>query len=144
MKMRKKSSKLRKNNGLTGWSGLAARTAAMMTASAEVIAVRTQRMANAQLPLSNKDAREMRRMVEEKVEAGAESARAVTLPLASQMFGLMPDMLRVAASPDLSTLAARQARLNRKLQQGAVSLSHTAMMPFFKRARANAKRLRKA
>ncbi len=142
MKKRRRSRKL-KTSPLTGWAGLAMKTAAMMTASAEVIATRTQRMATAKLPLSDKDAREMRRMVEEKVEAAAESAQAVALPMATQMFGLMPDMLRVATSPNLSTLAARQARLNHKLQQSAVSLSNTAMAPFSKRARANAKRLRK-
>ncbi|HVZ30727.1 MAG TPA: hypothetical protein VG839_10065 [Asticcacaulis sp.] len=115
----------------------------MMTASAEVIAVRTQRLAVAPLPLPDKDAREVRRMVQEKAEAAVESVRAVAMPLATQTFGLLPDMLRVAASPDLSTLAARQARLGRKLQQKAVGLSHAAMTPFFKRARANAQRLRR-
>jgi hypothetical protein len=142
MKKRRKSRKSL-TGGLSGWAGLAVKTAAMMTASAEVIAARTHQLATAKTPLSGKDAHEAHRMVAEKAEAAAESARAVAMPAATQLIGLMPDMLRVAASSDLATLAARQARLNRKLEQGILGLSHAAMTPFFKRARANARRLRK-
>jgi hypothetical protein len=135
MKKRRKSTKRLKSNAFTSWSKLVVKTAAMMTASAEVIVARTQRLATAPLPLSTNDAREVHRMVAEKAEAAIESAQAIT----PHMINLLPDMLRVAASSGLSVL---QARLNRKLQEGSVSMGNAAMTPFFKRARANARRRR--
>lgn len=144
MKKRRKSSKFLKNNALSSWSNLAVKTAAMLTASAEVIAARTRRLAVAPRPLPARDAREVQRMVAEKAEAVVESAHAVVRPLAVHAIGVLPDLVRVAASPDLGTLAARQARLGRKLQRKAAALGHAAVTPFAKRAGANARRLRKA
>jgi len=65
------------------WNALAAQTAEMILASAQVIGHRTRRMALAGAAPSARDRREFTLMTREKVEAGAQSIQA----MASHLLG---------------------------------------------------------
>lgn len=146
------------------WNDLAVRTAEVMLASAQVIAHRTSRMALAGAAPNARDRRELALMGQEKIEAGAQSARAMAAhmmtrrqPAGAQAFKDMQRgtaaFLSLAASRTPAQVIARQAALARALGQSAVSmasasksvtkLAQRGLKPIHAKATANAKRLRR-
>jgi hypothetical protein len=143
---------------------LAAKTLEMMLASAQVIGHRTGRIALAGAAPNARDQREFALMGQEKIEAGAQSAQAMTAHMmsTSQSWGVFAfhQLLRnsaafmsLASSRTPSQLIARQAALGRALGQSAISmagvsknatkLAHRGLKPIHAKATANAKRLGK-
>ncbi|MDI7774179.1 hypothetical protein [Asticcacaulis sp. EMRT-3] len=104
----------RNTNPFMLWFDFNMEAAAMLTASAEVIAQRTTRMATASLPLSARDQREFTKMSAEKGEAAFESLMAM---------GMASMALPFNAS-------------------SALKIAHAGLKPVSRRAQANAKRLR--
>jgi hypothetical protein len=146
------------------WSDLATTTLEMMLASAQVIGHRTGRMARAGPAPNARDRREFALMGQEKIEAGAQSARAMAAHMMtmSQPWGALAfrhilrnsaAFISLASSRTPSQLIARQAALARALGQSAVSmadvsksaakLAHRGLKPIHAKATANAKRLGK-
>ena len=146
------------------WCDLAAKTQEMMLASAQVIAHRTSRMAGAGLAPGARDRREFALMGQEKIEAGAESAQAMTAQLMSmsQPWGLLAwrhmlqssaAFMALAGSRTPGQIIARQATLARAVGRSAVSLAGASkdaariaqrgLKPIHAKATANAKRLAK-
>jgi hypothetical protein len=144
------------------WNELALNTGEMLTASAQVIAHRTGRMATAGHSPSLRDRREFTRMGVEKVEAAGESLFAmgqhVTQMNAQLALKAWQDALAagtawmaVASSRTLPQMMQRQAKLAKTVSASANSASRlsdaTARMakqglkPIHSRATANAKRL---
>jgi hypothetical protein len=152
------------NNPLSVWTDLAMKTYEMMVASAEVIGHRTGRMAVAG-PIPNaSDQREFALMGQEKIEAAAESARAMaefvmTLnrQLGAQAFSNMltgsTAMISLAASSSVGQSLERQGELVRTMTESAMTasqlpnsaglLAQSAVDPIYSRTRANARRLGK-
>jgi hypothetical protein len=143
---------------------LAAKTLEMMLASAQVIGHRTGRIALAGAAPNARDRREFALMGQEKIEAGAQSARAMVAHMMSttQPWGVFAfhQLLRnsaafmsLASSRTPSQLIARQAALGRALGRSAISmadvsknatkLAHRGLKPIHAKATANAKRLGK-
>lgn len=138
-------------------------TSEMMVASAQVIGHRTERMSNAQLPLSARDAKEFTLMVQEKAEAGQEAALALAeqatrtatrmaMTVPAQMMALGPLAWGLASSQTLPQFIEAQMKLGQALVEpltghdlahAAVTASHAAVKPYHRRATANAKRLRR-
>lgn len=146
------------------WNDLAVKTAEMMLASAQVIAHRTSRMASTGAAPNARDRRELARMGREKIEAGAQSARAMAAHLmrgqqsaTAQAFRDMQRgtaaFLSLATSHTPAQNIARQATLARALGQSALStagasksaakLAQRGLKPIHAKATANAKRLAK-
>jgi hypothetical protein len=146
------------------WSTLALRTIEMLTASAQVIAHRTSRLASAGHSPSLRDRREFSRMGLEKVEAAGESLWAMGQHLTAMNAGLALRAWQDAATAGTAWLSLagsrtwpqavqRQAALARTMSQSAQSASRlsdaTARMatkvlkPIHSRATANARRLRR-
>jgi hypothetical protein len=146
------------------WCDLAAKTQEMMLASAQVIGHRTERMARAGPAPSVRDRREFALMGQEKIEAGMQSAQAMTAQLMSmsQPWGLMAfrhilqsstAFMSLAGSRTPGQLIARQAALARTLGRAGVSLADAStgatrlaqrgLKPIHAKATANAKRLAK-
>lgn len=146
------------------WTDLALQTGSMMLASADVISHRTQRMAQASLPLSARDQAEFTLMGQEKVEAAMEAMQAAGMqmltlnPLAGpklwqDMLAVQSGLLSLAASASLPVVLARNAALGRSLRKAHTSArnlsDHTAttalkaLQPIRTRAMANARRLKK-
>ena len=151
-------------NSYSVWTDLAVKTYEMMVASAEVIGHRTGRMAAAG-PIQNaSDQREFALMGQEKIEAAAESARAMaefvmTLnrqlgAQASQMLTGSTAMISLAASSSIGQSIERQGELVRTITESAIAaspqlpnsaglLALSAVKPIYSRTKANAKRLGK-
>ena len=146
------------------WGDLATKTLEMMLASAQVIGHRTGRMARAGPAPNARDRREFALMGQEKIEAGAQSARAMAAHMMtmSQPWGALAfrhilrnsaAFISLASSRTPSQLIARHAALARALGQSAVSmadvsksaakLAHRGLKPIHAKATANAKRLGK-
>jgi hypothetical protein len=146
------------------WSDLATKTLEMMLASAQVIGHRTGRMALAGAAPNARDRREIALMGQEKIEAGAQSARAMAAHMMTmnQPVGALAfhhilrstaAFLSLVSSRTPSQLLARQAALARALGQSAVSMAdvsinatklvHRGLKPIHAKATANAKRLGK-
>jgi len=144
------------------WTHLAVKTAEMMVASAQVIGHRATRMAGAGLAPGPKDQQEFLLMSQEKFEAAAESAQAMTeLMIATNhrlweqmsagMISGTSAMLSLAANPtleqslqhhtdllDLMQLPARNASM---LADSAAGLARRGLKPIHAKATANARRL---
>ncbi len=146
------------------WTNLAVRTIEMMMASAQVIGHRTTRMAGAGFAPSAKDQEEFALMGQEKFEAAAESAQAMTMHLmklnqrlweqtSARMVEGTTAMLSLAGSQTLGQSVERQAGLFNlvsesaqsmsKLAGSGVTLAHRGLRPIHAKATANARRLGK-
>jgi len=146
------------------WSDLATKALKMMLASAQVIGYRTGRMALAGATPSARDRREFALMGQEKIDAGAQSARAMVAHMMSmrQPWGALAfrhilrnsaAFMSLASSQTPTQLIARQAALARAMAQLAVSmadvsrdatkLAHRGLKPIHAKVTANAKRLGK-
>jgi hypothetical protein len=148
------------------WGTLGMKAMQMSTAAAQVIAIRTTRMAVAGLHPTAADKREMTLMGAEKVDAFTRAGQALAtgaVPLVAGMagqafrsgFDLFNATARLAASRTIPQTMARQRQLAETLmrnaspaQHGAASnatarLAHRALAPVHRKATANAKRLTK-
>ena len=148
------------------WGTLGMKAMQMSTAAAQVIAIRTTRMAAAGLNPSAADKREMTLMGAEKVDAFTRAGQALASGAAPLLAGMAGQALRtgldvlgatanLAASRSLPQTMARQRRLADTLmrhapaaQHGAAAtatarLAHRALAPVHAKATANAKRLTK-
>ncbi|MFP5404992.1 MAG: polyhydroxyalkanoate granule-associated phasin [Gammaproteobacteria bacterium] len=146
------------------WTELALKASEMMVASSQVIAHRTQRMAQAG-PLPNeRDQREFSLMAQEKLDAARESSQAMATQMLSsnqrlgmraynQMLASATAMMSLASSSTPAESAARQARLARAVARSAATgtamsraaarVASRGLDPIHSRATANAKRLGK-
>ena len=151
-------------NPLSVWTDLALNTCEMMVASAEVIGHRTGRMAVAG-PIPNaRDQREFALMGREKIDAAAESARAmaefvmtINCQIGAQAFSQMltgsTAMISLAASSSIGQSIERQGELVRTMTDSAITasqlpnsaglLAQSAVEPIYSRTKANARRLGK-
>jgi hypothetical protein len=149
-------------NPFSVWTDLAVKTYEMMVASAEVIGHRAGRMATAG-PIPNaSDQCEFAMMGQEKIEAAAESARAMAefvmslnrqleSQAISQMLTGSTAMISLATSSSVGQSIERQGELIRTMTESAITLSqlpnsvglfaHSAVKPLYSRKKANAKRL---
>ncbi|WP_158883820.1 polyhydroxyalkanoate granule-associated phasin [Rhodanobacter sp. L36] len=136
-------------NPFAMWTTLATKSAEMLLASGEVVAHRSQRMASMGANPDAADRREMGRMVQEKVDASAESAQAMSMKAASLYQASMMQWLNLAnrqaaalcgigTSPRISADVAAK-----KTMRAAAEIATAGMAPFHRRATGNAKRLRK-
>jgi len=148
------------------WGTLGMKTMQMSAAAAQVIAIRTTRMAVAGLNPTASDQRENSRMVSEKVDAFSRAGQALAsgaVPLVAGMAGqawraswdLLNASAQLAASRSLPQTMQRQRRLADTLMRslpsvhhGAAStaaarLAHKALAPVHRKATANQKRLTK-
>src|SRR5512137_3174057 len=147
-------------NPFSVWTDLAMNTCEMMMASAEVIGHRTGRMAVAG-PIPNaSDQREFALMGQDKIEAAAESARAMAefvmtmnRQLGAQAFSQMLTGFSLAASSSIGQSLERQGDLVRTMTESAITasqlpnsaglLAQSAVKPIYARTKANARRLGK-
>jgi hypothetical protein len=151
-------------NPISVWTDLALNTCEMMMASAEVIGHRAGRMAVAG-PIPNaSDQREFALMGQEKIEAAAESARAMAefvmtmnRQLGAQAFSQMltgsTAMISLASSSSVGQSIERQGELVRTMTESAITasqlpnsaglLAQSAVEPIYSRTKANAMRLGK-
>jgi len=115
------------------WFDLAMRSTQLMQVSAEVILLRSNRLARMGAQPSPAEQRELRRMVEEKIHASMESAVAMSLRAMSDYQSLLwqPFTGRFDTAP-----------LTRAAGAGSQIVS-AGLAPFHRRARRNAKRLRR-
>jgi hypothetical protein len=146
------------------WTDLATKTLEMTLASAQVIGHRTGRMARAGPAPNARDRHEFALMGQEKIEAGAQSARAMAAHMMSlrppsgalafgPMFRTAAALMALASSRTPSQLIARQAAFACAVGQSAISmadvsksaikLAHRGLNPIHAKATANAKRLGK-
>ena len=149
-------------NPISVWTDVALKTCEMMMASAEVIGHRTGRMAVAGPIPSASDSREFALMGREKIEAAAESARAMAefvmtmnRQLGAQAFSQMltgsTAMISLASSSSVGQSIERQGELVRTIAESAIKVSQlpnsagllaqSAVKPIHSRTKANAKRL---
>jgi hypothetical protein len=164
--MKSRSSALLYANPFLLWNSLGVKALQMSNAAAQVIAIRTTRMAVHGLNPNAADRREMTLMGAEKVDAFSRAGQALatgTLPLVAGMAGqamrtgmeLFNASTQLAASRTIPQTMARQRKLAHTLmrsapaaQHGAASnatarLAHRALAPVHQKATANAKRLTK-
>ncbi|MET0331218.1 MAG: hypothetical protein ABW154_07300 [Dyella sp.] len=115
------------------WFDLAARSTQMMQASAEVMMRRTYGMARMGATPSVADQRELRLMVDEKVQASFESAMAMWLRAMRNSQTLM--FQAFTGRIDAASLAS--------MARTGSEIANAGLTPFHRRVRSNAKRLRK-
>ena len=162
--MKSRSSTALLANPFMLWGTLGVKAMQMSTAAAQVIAIRTTRMATHGLHPNAADKREMKLMSAEKVDAFsragqalAEGAAPLLAGMAGQAFKTSLDVFnataQLATSRTIPQTMARQRKLADTLmrststtQQGAAStatakLAHRALAPVHQKATANAKRL---
>ena len=148
------------------WSTFGLKMLQMSTAAAQVIAMRTTRMATHGLNPNAADRREMHRMGAEKVDAFSRAGTALATGAMPLLFGmavqawrtgfeLWTASTRLAASRSIPQTMARQRQLAGTLMRGAAAaghgatsaatarLAHRALAPGHRKAAANAKRLSK-
>ncbi len=151
-------------NPLSVWTDLALNTCEMMVASAEVIGHRAGRMAIAGPIPDARDQNEFALMGREKIEAAAESARAMAefvmtmnRQLGAQAFSQMltgsTALISLAASSSVGQSIERQGELVRTMTESAITasqlpnsaglLAQSAVKPIYSRTKANARRLGK-
>ena len=144
------------------WTDLALQTGEMLAASAQVIGLRTGRMAVAGPLPSARDQREFALMAQEKFDAASASAAAMAGQWLSigGGFGIQVwhdllqagiAMLSLASSRTVQQSIDRQAELTRTLKRSAASASrlgtagarvaHQGLQPIHAAATANARRL---
>ncbi len=149
-------------NPLSVWTDLALNTCEMMVASAEVIGHRAGRMAIAGPIPDARDQNEFALMGREKIEAAAESARAMAefvmtmnRQLGAQAFSQMltgsTALISLAASSSVGQSIERQGELVRTMTESAITasqlpnsaglLAQSAVEPIYSRTKANARRL---
>ncbi len=160
--MKSRSSAVLYANPFLLWSTLGVKAIEMSTAAAQVIAIRTTRMAAHGLNPNAAERREMTRMGAEKVDAFSRAGQALAtgaLPLVAGMAGqawrtsldLVHASTRLAASRTLPQTLARQRKLADTLMRHApvaaskatAQLAHRALAPVHQKATANARRLTK-
>ena len=164
--MKSRQSALLYANPFLLWGTLGVKAMQMSTAAAQVIAIRTTRMAAHGLNPNAAERREMKLMGDEKIDAFSRAGRALAtgaLPLVAGMAGqawrtsldLLNASTHLAASRTLPQTLARQRKLADTLmrhapaaQHGAASkataqLAHRALAPVHRKATANATRLTK-
>jgi hypothetical protein len=147
-------------NPFSVWTDLALNTCEMMVASAEVIGHRAGLMAVAG-PIPNvSDQREFALMGQEKIDAAAESARAMAefvmtmnCQIGAQAFSQMLTGFSLAASSSIGQSLERQGDLVRTMTESAITasqlpnsaglLAQSAVEPIYCRTKANARRLRR-
>jgi hypothetical protein len=146
------------------WGTLAMKTMQMSSAAAQVIAIRTSRMAAAGIHPSEADRLEMTLMGAEKVDAFGRAGHALAIGVAPVVAGMAGQAYRtsmdvfhaathLAASRSLPQTLARQQLLAQTLIRhapvahhgatAAARLAHRALEPVHAKATANAKRLTK-
>jgi hypothetical protein len=146
------------------WSSFGLKMLQMSSAAAQVIALRTTRMAAHGPHPDAADRREMHRMGAEKVDAFSRAGAALAtgaMPLLFDMslqawrigFDLLSASMRLAGSRTPSQTLARQQQLAGALMRGATAgsrsatstatarLAHRALAPVHRKTTANAKRL---
>ncbi len=144
------------------WSTLALKTLEMSTAAAQVIALRTGRMAVHGANPDADDRRELVRMGAEKVDAFSRSGQALAAGAMPLMAGMANQAMRagmdvfqaatqVAISRDwpqamesqlaLAGTLMRQAPDSASSATASARLAHRALAPVYRQATANAKRL---
>ena len=144
------------------WTDLALQTGEMLAASAQVISLRTGRMAVAGPVPSARDQREFALMAQEKFDAAGASAAAMAgqwLSIGSgfgaqvwhDLFQAGIALLSLASSCTVQQSVDRQAELARTLKRSAASASrlgtigariaHRGLQPIHAAATANAQRL---
>lgn len=116
----------------TAWLDLAQSSRELMQGSAAVIARRTAAMAKAGAHPSAADDREMKRMVDEKVDATAASLAEMALAATASYQSLW-----------LGSLLAGRTPSTAQLQRAATRVLGAGMAPYQKAVRSNLKRLRK-
>jgi hypothetical protein len=152
-------------NPLMLWGTLALKTIQTQAAAAQVIALRTTRMAVAGANPNASDRREMKKMGAEKMDAFSRAGAAIAtgaMPLVAGMAGqafrsgmeVFAAATRLAASRSLPQTMQRQRLLTDTLMRHAPSahhgataaarLAHRALAPVHSTATANARRLKKA
>ena len=158
--MKSRPSALLYANPFLLWNSLGVKTLQMSTAAAQVIAIRTTRMATHGLNPNPADRREMTLMGAEKVDAFSRAGQALAtgaIPLVAGMAGqafrtgldLMNASAHLAASRTIPQTMARQRKLADTLMRGApaskatAQLAHRALAPVHQKATANARRLTK-
>jgi len=160
----KRDTRIVLGNPFLAWTDLAWKIGEMSMASAQVIAHRTRRMAAAG-PLPNaRDRQEFTLMGQEKIEAAAESARAIAAHLATMnlKFGTRvfthmvtgaAALMSLAASRSVGQSIARQAKLAESVSRSAkiasglsdstAQVARRGLKPIHARATSNARRLGK-
>ena len=144
------------------WTDLAVQTSEMLAASAQVIGLRTGRMAAAGPLPSARDQREFALMAQEKFDAASASAAAMAgqwLSIGSgfgvqvwqDLFEAGIALFSLASSRTVQQSIDRQAELTRTLRRSAASASrlgtagarvaHRGLQPIHATATANARRL---
>ena len=144
------------------WTDLAVQTSEMLAASAQVIGLRTGRMAAAGPLPSARDQREFALMAQEKFDAASASAAAMAGQWWSigsgfgaqgwhDLFQVGIAMLSLASSSSVQQSVDRRAELTRTLRRSAASASrlgtagarvaHRGLQPIHAAATANARRL---
>ena len=113
------------------WMDVARKTGEMMAASAQVVSHRTHRMARAGANPTASDLLEFYRMIQEKIEAAAESALAV----GTEMLGFQGKIIQQAVQHPMTGSARIAASFARRASK--------VLQPFHGRAVANNKRLGK-
>jgi hypothetical protein len=116
----------------TAWFDLAQRSMEMMQGSATVIATRTAAMAKAGTRPSAAHDREMKRMVDEKVDASAASLTGMAFTAAASCQSLW-----------LASLWGGRAPTATQLQRATTRVLGAGLAPYQKTVRSNVKRLRK-
>ncbi len=142
------------------WSTLGMKTMQMQASAAQVIAIRTTRMALAGINPGPADRRENSRMVSEKVDAFSQAGEALATGAGPLMAGMATQAVRatwdlfnaasrLAASRGLPQAMARQRELADTLMRSAPAatsdaaarLAHKTLAPVHRKATANQKRL---
>ena len=142
------------------WGMLGMKTMQMQAAAAQVIAIRTTRMALAGINPGPADRRENSRMVSEKVDAFSQAGEALATGAVPLMAGMATQAVRanwdlfnaatrLAASRGLPQVVARQRELTDTLMRSAPAatsdaaarLAHKTLAPVHRKATANQKRL---
>jgi hypothetical protein len=147
------------------WTNIALKSGEMMWASAQVISHRTSRILQAHPNYSVKDRREIALMGQEKIEAGYESAIAMSGGLVKMTFelGMLAFRQWFAAATALTSMtmsrtagqysghqvkllrehATRSAVAATKLSSSVAQIAHHGLKPIHSRATKNARRLGK-
>jgi hypothetical protein len=150
------------SNPWLAWGNLMLTSASMIATSAEVIGLRTRRLANAGVAPAVGDWMEMTLMVQEKVLAAGESSRVLMQQVAmlnsqllmagfQQMLRQAPIVWGLAGGLAPAQAHARWMRAawsgtaaaNEKVFRAAPRIASHALKPIHSRASANARRLRR-
>jgi hypothetical protein len=123
-------------NAFGAWLDLATRSTEMLWASAEVIARRSYQLGTATPATASRDARETRRMVDEKVHASTDSMIAMSF----RSFEIWQAMV-FRPWPTGTLSGAVDNMVN--LAQASADVMAAGLTPFHRKTRSNVKRLRR-